>query len=66
MDALGMTGAQLGTLHAIFFLVYAMMQIPTGILVDRVGPRLTATSGASVRSGLHSRVPPHLRSADGS
>nr|WP_303650226.1 MFS transporter [Halalkalicoccus sp. NIPERK01] len=48
MDALGTTGAQLGTLHAIFFLVYAVMQIPTGILVDRVGPRLTAAGGAVV------------------
>lgn len=48
MDALGTTGAQLGTLHAIFFLVYAVMQIPTGILVDRVGPRVTATAGAAV------------------
>ncbi|MFC6906683.1 MFS transporter [Halalkalicoccus tibetensis] len=48
MDALGTTGAQLGTLHAVFFLVYAVMQIPTGILVDRVGPRLTAAGGAAV------------------
>ncbi len=48
MDALGTTGGQLGTLHAIFFLIYALMQIPTGILVDRVGPRWTATVGATV------------------
>lgn len=48
MGALGTTGAQLGTLHAVFFLVYALMQIPTGILVDRVGPRVTATGGAVV------------------
>lgn len=48
MNALGTTGAQLGTLHAVFFLVYALMQIPTGILVDRVGPRLTAAGGAAV------------------
>ena len=48
MTALGTTGAQLGTLHASFFLVYALMQIPTGILVDRVGPRLTAAGGAAV------------------
>lgn len=48
MDALGTTGAQLGTLHAMFFLVYALLQIPTGILVDRVGPRYTATAGAIV------------------
>lgn len=48
MEAFGTTGAQLGTLHAAFFAVYAVMQIPTGILVDRVGPRLTATAGGGV------------------
>lgn len=46
MAAFGTTGAQLGTLHATFFFVYAVMQIPSGILVDRIGPRLTATAGA--------------------
>ncbi len=40
------TGAQLGTLHAVFFYVYAVMQIPTGVLADRIGPRRTATGGA--------------------
>ena len=48
MAAFETTGAQLGTLHAIFFWVYAFMQIPTGILADRVGPRKTATAGAAV------------------
>lgn len=48
MEAFGTTGAQLGTLHAVFFVVYALMQIPTGILVDRVGPRHTATVGAGM------------------
>ncbi|SER13080.1 MFS transporter [Natrinema salaciae] len=48
MAAFGTTGAQLGTLHAVFFWVYAVMQIPTGLLADRVGPRLTATAGAVV------------------
>ncbi|WP_331235329.1 MFS transporter [Natronorarus salvus] len=48
MAAFGTTGAQLGTLHAAFFYVYAVMQIPTGILVDRVGPRRTAAAGALV------------------
>jgi len=48
MAAFGTTGAQLGTLHAAFFYVYALMQIPTGILVDRVGPRRTAAAGALV------------------
>lgn len=46
MAALSTTGAQLGTLHAMFFLVYGVMQIPTGVLVDRVGPRLTVAAGA--------------------
>jgi sugar phosphate permease len=50
MIAFGTTGAQLGTLHAVFFWIYAVMQIPTGILADRVGPRLTATAGAAVMS----------------
>ncbi|QHS17691.1 MFS transporter [haloarchaeon 3A1-DGR] len=48
MRALSMSGAQLGTLHAVFFLVYSLLQLPTGILVDRFGPRLTAAAGAAV------------------
>lgn len=48
MAAFDATGAELGTLHAAFFIVYAFMQIPTGILVDRFGPRKTATVGALV------------------
>jgi len=48
MAAFGTTGAQLGTLHAVFFWVYAAMQIPSGLLADRIGPRLTATAGAVV------------------
>jgi sugar phosphate permease len=50
MAAFLITGAQLGTLHAAFFYVYALMQIPTGILADRVGPRITAAVGGSVMS----------------
>lgn len=42
------TGAALGTLHASFFYFYALMQLPAGILVDRAGPRRTATVGALV------------------
>jgi sugar phosphate permease len=48
MAAFLISGAQLGTLHAAFFYVYALMQIPTGVLADRVGPRLTAAAGALV------------------
>ncbi|MCU4744067.1 MFS transporter [Natronoglomus mannanivorans] len=48
MAAFRTTGAQLGTLHAVFFWVYAIMQIPTGVLADRIGPRRTAAVGAVV------------------
>lgn len=48
MAAFQTTGTQLGILHATFFVVYAVMQLPTGILVDRVGPRRTAATGAAV------------------
>ena len=48
MEAFRTTGAQLGTIHATFFIVYAVMQIPTGVLVDRLGPRIIATAGAIV------------------
>ncbi|WP_254525048.1 MFS transporter [Natrinema caseinilyticum] len=48
MAAFETTGAQLGTLHAFFFWVYAAMQIPAGVLADRVGPRRTAAIGTGV------------------
>lgn len=48
MIAFDTTGAQLGTLHASFFYIYAVMQIPSGILADRLGPRYTVTAGALV------------------
>lgn len=44
------TAAQLGTLHASFFYIYAFTQIPTGILVDRIGPRHIGSVGAAVLS----------------
>jgi len=40
------TAAQLGTLHAAFFYIYAAMQIPAGVLADRLGPRRISTIGA--------------------
>ncbi|ELZ05604.1 major facilitator superfamily protein [Natrialba chahannaoensis JCM 10990] len=46
----GTTAAQLGTLHASFFLIYALIQIPTGVLADRVGPRYVGTAGGVVLS----------------
>ncbi|WP_440771801.1 MFS transporter [Natronorubrum sp. DTA28] len=44
------TAAQLGTLHASFFLIYAAIQIPTGVLADRLGPRYVGSAGAVVLS----------------
>ncbi|ELY48340.1 major facilitator superfamily protein [Natronorubrum sulfidifaciens JCM 14089] len=46
----GTTAAQLGTLHASFFLIYAAIQIPTGVLADRVGPRYVGSIGGIVLS----------------
>ena len=46
----GTTAAQLGTLHASFFLIYAVVQIPTGVLADRLGPRYVGSIGGLVLS----------------
>ncbi|HYW91625.1 MAG TPA: MFS transporter [Gammaproteobacteria bacterium] len=46
MSAFGTGGAALGTLVAIYFYVYTAMQLPAGVLSDRLGPRLSAFSGA--------------------
>ena len=50
IDAFGITAAQLGTLHASFFIIYALTQIPTGVLSDRYGARYVGTAGAVVLS----------------
>jgi MFS family permease len=44
------SAAQLGTLHASFFYVYAAIQVPTGVLADRYGPRYVGSGGAGVMS----------------
>jgi MFS family permease len=44
--AIGATG--LGNLSAFYFYSYVLMQIPTGILADRWGPRRLLTAGAAV------------------
>jgi len=46
----GITAAELGTLHASFFIIYALVQIPTGVLADRYGPRYVGSAGAFVLS----------------
>ena len=40
--------SSLGNLSAFYFYSYVAMQIPTGILADRWGPRLLLTLGASI------------------
>jgi len=44
------SAAQLGTLHASFFYIYAAIQVPTGVLADRYGPRYVGSGGAAVLS----------------
>ena len=44
----GIGGAQLGTLAATYFYVYTVMQIPTGILADTLGPRRILALGGIV------------------
>jgi sugar phosphate permease len=44
------TGTELGVLHASFFYIYAALQLPAGLLVDRYGSRNVATGGVVVMS----------------
>ena len=45
MRAFGITGAALGSLAAMYFYVYTVMQIPAGILADTLGARATVAAG---------------------
>lgn len=49
------TGAALGALAATYFYVYALMQLPTGVLADTLGPRKTLAAG-SLLAGIGSLV----------
>jgi len=49
----GLTGAGLGNLSAFYFYSYVAMQVPTGLLADRWGPRRLLSAGAAV-AGLGS------------
>ncbi len=42
------SGAALGALAAAYFYVYALMQLPTGVLADTLGPRKVLTAGGIV------------------
>lgn len=45
MGAFQTTGAELGTLSAIYFFVYAFMQVPSGVIADTFGTRMSVISG---------------------
>jgi predicted MFS family arabinose efflux permease len=42
-DQIGVTAADLALSSGIWFLIFALMQMPVGIALDRIGPRLTAS-----------------------
>ena len=51
----GVSGASLGLLAAMYFNIYFVMQVPSGILADTLGPRKLFTAGALV-AGVGSLV----------
>ncbi|MBS4099292.1 MAG: MFS transporter [Sulfuricella sp.] len=46
--AFSASGAQLGGLAATYFYIYTLMQIPTGVLADTLGPRRIVTIGGVI------------------
>ena len=53
MAAFGTSGTTLGSLAAIYFFVYAAMQIPSGVLADTLGTRTAIITG-NLTAGLGS------------
>jgi sugar phosphate permease len=47
-QAFGASGAELGALAAAYFSAYMVMQVPTGVLVDALGPRRIVVLGGAV------------------
>lgn len=45
MEDLGLTNGQLANLASAYFYSYALMQIPVGILIDRLGPKKISATG---------------------
>jgi sugar phosphate permease len=45
MRAFGTTGAALGSLAAMYYYIYTIMQIPAGVLADTLGARVSVTLG---------------------
>lgn len=46
--AFGIGGAMLGALAATYYVIYTVMQVPTGVLNDTVGPRRVLAAGCLV------------------
>ncbi|WP_303908596.1 MFS transporter [Thiohalomonas denitrificans] len=51
MQTFGTSGAALGSLAAMYYYIYTAMQVPSGVLADTLGPRLSVTIGALVAGG---------------
>ncbi len=48
MQAFATSGAALGSLAAMYYYIYTAMQIPSGVLADTFGPRVSVALGALV------------------
>lgn len=48
MADMGLTAATWGSLMAMYFYIYAMVQFPAGIMADSLGPRKTITTGCII------------------
>lgn len=55
MADFGITAATIGSVLAVYFYVYGIMQFPSGVLADYLGPRKTVTYGC-VLAGLGSII----------
>lgn len=55
MSSFHITGTKLGTLSAIYFFVYASMQLPSGVIADTFGTRTSLVTGNLV-AGLGSII----------
>lgn len=48
MASFSASGAALGSLAAMYYYIYTAMQIPSGVLSDTLGPRVTVTVGNAI------------------
>ncbi len=48
MQTFGTSGAALGSLAAMYYYIYTLMQVPSGVLADTLGPRISVLIGSVV------------------